>query len=103
MDFVAELEELEESVVIVVSGEIDMDTIGELSERFEEALQRGSPTVVLDLAGTEFMDSTGLGVIVRASRQLERTGSTLVLRAPQPTVRRLLRVTGLERLLRIEE
>ena len=51
---------------IGVNGDVDMDTCDRLWTAIEQAFGNGAANVVLDLTGTTFMDSSGLGVIVRA-------------------------------------
>jgi anti-anti-sigma factor len=78
------------SVLITVSGEIDMATCGQVRDAIEPYLsQRGQ--VVLDLAAVTFMDSSGIGVLARAHECL---GGSLTLRDPSPFVRRILGLTG---------
>jgi anti-anti-sigma factor len=60
----------------------------------------GEGELVLDLTALEGVDPTGLGVLVGAHRRAGRLGRTLVLRDTPPSVRRLLRRTRLDRVLR---
>jgi anti-sigma B factor antagonist len=60
--------------------------------------------VVVDLHGVSFIDSSGLGVLVGALRQLrEQGGSALVLRGMQEPVRRVFDITGLAAVFTIED
>jgi anti-sigma B factor antagonist len=56
----------------------------------------GQPHVVVDMAGVEFCDSTGMNVLLAALRRVRERGGELVLAAPRPAVRKILQVTGLE-------
>lgn len=85
--------------VVVATGDIDVATAPQLSEALRVVIGRGHPQVVLDLAGVDFMDSQGVRVIVRAHKQLERTGGALVVRGPQAQTRSVLEVTGLSHLI----
>jgi anti-anti-sigma factor len=87
-----------DSTTVLAEGEIDKATAPLLRDCLTEL--RGD--VVLDLAALEFLDSTGLGVLIRANRNLEETGGTLRVRDPQPQVRRVLDITGLGEWLTIE-
>jgi anti-sigma B factor antagonist len=81
--------------VIALSGEVDLA----VAPRVEEALA-GIPAradVVIDLGGCEFLDSTGLAVLINARREFAGEGRRFVLCAPGPQVARLLEVTGLDR------
>jgi anti-sigma B factor antagonist len=72
-----------------------MSTAPELEEALEGALSGDGPAVMLDLSECEFIDSTGIALIVRAWQRLNGNGSGhLALCCFKPQVERLLRITG---------
>jgi anti-sigma B factor antagonist len=86
--------------VIAVRGELDLSTAPALEGPLDAALGNGSKGVLIDLAECEFIDSTGLALIVRASQQLDAAGAgngRLVLCSPNDQVQRVLEVSGLDR------
>jgi anti-sigma B factor antagonist len=76
-------------------GEIDMDTSAILRRRLESDLS----VTVLDLRDVTFIDSTGLNVLINANRN---RGDGLVLRSPTGAVARVLELSGMDRVFRIE-
>ena len=80
-----------DSITVLAEGEIDKAT----APMLRDCLTALQGDVVVDLTALEFLDSTGLGVLIGANRALELGGGTLRLRAPQPQVRRVLDITGL--------
>jgi len=60
----------------------------------------GAGTVLVDLSEISFIDSSALEVLVRESKRLEGRGHSLVLVTNDPRTRRILEVTGLDRVLR---
>ena len=79
---------------VAAGGELDLSSAGELRALLARALADGG-RVVLDLSALEFMDSTGLAVIVRAINSVRGSGSGLALYAElrsQP--QRLMELTG---------
>jgi anti-sigma B factor antagonist len=82
-----------ESNVLTVSGVVDSHTSGQLLERIEASAVVND--LRLDLAAVDFMDSSGLRVIVNAHRELEAAGNRLVLTGASEAVTRLLAITGL--------
>jgi len=60
----------------------------------------GPGTVLVDLSEISFIDSSALEVLVRESKRLEGLGHSLVLVTNDPRTRRILEVTGLDRVLR---
>jgi anti-sigma B factor antagonist len=82
--------------VIAVRGEIHMSTAPELSALLSDALGRGMTSLVLDLSEVEFIDSTGLSVLLNVLRRLTQRGGALAVVCTNPTVLRLFEITRLE-------
>ena len=82
--------------VVAVRGEIHLSTAPELSELLSGALGRGVTSLVLDLSEVEFIDSTGLSVLLNVLRRLTQRGGTLAIVCTNPTVLRLFEITRLE-------
>jgi anti-sigma B factor antagonist len=84
--------------MVTLRGEFDVASRDRLSEHLSEAMH-ASPagTVLVDLAGVEFMDCTVLGVLVHAHRLATRQGLRMVLVRPTGAVRRLLEITRIDR------
>ena len=63
-------------------------------------LERFTPTMlILDMSGVTFMDSSGIGLILGRQRIMESLGGGLAVKNPSPSVRRILQVAGLSRLI----
>jgi anti-sigma B factor antagonist len=86
----------DESVVIRVAGEIHATTAPEFSERLNAAIAGGKTGVILDLTGVEFIDSTGLSVLLNGLRRVTRARGSMVLACANPTVLRLFEITKLD-------
>lgn len=85
--------------LLSVSGEIDLYTAERLQQGINEATSVGADTVLLDLSGVGFIDSTALGVIVQETKRLEGRGHALILVTNDPRTVRVLEVTGLDQVL----
>jgi len=99
-------EELDEGILaIAVRGELDMDTSPELEKELQQAIAEPTGSVVLDLSECEFIDSTGIALIVNAWQKLEQgePDSRLVLCCENHQVRRLLKVTGVDASISMHE
>jgi anti-anti-sigma factor len=83
-------------------GRLDAQAAGPVRDALHAALSTGSGRLVVDIAGVELLDATGLGVLVGAHRRARLDGRDLVLQAPRPRVSRLLKVTRLDRVITIE-
>jgi anti-sigma B factor antagonist len=86
----------ERTHIIAVSGEIHVSTAPEFSRRLNAAIAKGKTAVVLDLTGTEFIDSTGLSVLLNGLRRVTRQRGRMALVCINPTVLRLFEITRLD-------
>jgi anti-sigma B factor antagonist len=84
------------TVVLRVAGEIHATTAPAFSERLNETLANGTTGVILDLTGVEFIDSTGLSVLLNGLRRVTRVRGSMVLACANPTVLRLFEITKLD-------
>ncbi|MQA25335.1 MAG: anti-sigma factor antagonist [Micromonosporaceae bacterium] len=86
-----------DNTVLEVGGEIDVYTAPRLRERLLELIAEGERRLLVDLAGVEFLDSTGLGVLVGVQRLLGAQGGHLGLVCRQERILKVFRITGLDR------
>jgi anti-sigma B factor antagonist len=80
--------------VVTLRGELDLASTPALATHLTAAAACG-PSVIVDLAGLEYIGYSGLGVLVRIGKWLRAGGGDLSLAAPQPQVRKILVITGL--------
>lgn len=89
--------------MLAVSGELDLAAASSLEEELDQALGSGSEVIVIDLTDLDFIDSTGLSVLVRAHQRAQETGLQLGVVNPGAQVERLLSLTGLTQRLTLDE
>jgi anti-sigma B factor antagonist len=89
------------TALVQVSGELDLASGPALDAELEGFAGPDTTLVVVDLRELEFMDSTGLSILVRAHRRLAAEGCELSLVQGPPQVQRLLNLTGVGERLRI--
>lgn len=87
--------------VVDVKGEVDLFTAPKLREHVVGLVEKDQLRIAVNLADVEFMDSTGLGVLVGVLRRLKERDGELALLAPQASVLRVLTVTGLNKVFPI--
>jgi anti-sigma B factor antagonist len=85
----------DDSVIVTVRGDLDIDSAPVLSTTLDSVLDREVPRVVVDLSGVEFCDSIGLSAFVVGHRRAEAAGGWLRLAAPTTWMNRLLTTVGL--------
>jgi anti-sigma B factor antagonist len=83
-----------DDVVLRLAGELDLYNSAEVAAALEELAADGPSRVIIDLSEVAFVDSTALGTLVEARRQIG--GDGLVLVAPGPDVARALEISGLD-------
>ena len=79
-------------------GPLDLETAGALSTAVDAAAHARPASITIDLTDVTLLDSSGLRVLVRAYRRSRRDGFALAVVAGNPTVDKILRLTGLHRL-----
>lgn len=85
----------EHTAIVTLNGEMDVYTTPQAKEAMLDLLAKGYYHLVVDLQGTEYLDSTALGVLVGTLKRVREQGGDLRLVAPTPRVRRLLEITRL--------
>ena len=78
---------------VVVRGEIDMATAPMLRDKLNELVDAGSTRILLDCRGLDFLDSSGIGVLIAVRKRLGDDGA-LMLESPPAHVRKVLELTG---------
>jgi anti-sigma B factor antagonist len=103
--FNVERELLDDGVgVFSITGELDQATADDLRGPLQEAISGDARAIVIDMTECGFIDSTGLGVIVEAWKLLQErngNGAGFAVCCPEPEVKRLLEVTGLDQTIAI--
>jgi anti-sigma B factor antagonist len=92
-----------EQTVVAVGGEIDVYTAPKLRERLVELINAGHYHLIIDLEGVEFLDSTGLGVLVGALKRVRGHQGSLRLVCNQERLLKIFRITGLAKVFGIYE
>lgn len=87
--------------VVAVSGELDLASGPELETELDRLIGPEIKTVVIDLRQLDFMDSTGLSIIVRAHQRMASEGCEVGLVKGSQQVQRLLDLTGVADRLRL--
>jgi anti-anti-sigma factor len=84
---------------VAVRGEIDLDAVPSLELALDTAIRSTTGAFVLDLGDLDFLESSGLRVILRARARLAREDRELAIVCPHGPVRRLFEVVGIADLL----
>jgi anti-sigma B factor antagonist len=86
-------------VILTVCGEIDLATAPQLDAKLTDLVDNGAGSVVVDLTPVGFMDSTGLTVLLAGRQRARARGRSIELVCPEGPVLRVLRMTGVEKVV----
>lgn len=90
------------TAIAVLSGEIDHHTAKMLRAELDKFVITMQPDILaIDLSGITFMDSSGIGLIIGRHKLIKECGGRLEIRSPQPYIRRMLKISGVERIVKI--
>ena len=87
--------------VLEVAGEVDVHTAPVLRRQALELVTAGRRRMVVDLGRVDFLDSSGLGVLVEIQSRLREAGGTLTLARPPDRIRKLFVLTGLDQVFSV--
>ncbi|MDQ6613227.1 MAG: STAS domain-containing protein [Actinomycetota bacterium] len=86
---------------LTVEGEVDVYTAPLLRQKLVELAESGTPRAIVNLEPVEFLDSTGLGVLVAALNRFRRQDGEVELICSQPRILRVFEITGLTKVFTI--
>ena len=85
--------------LVELTGEADVTNSDALREVLDAEVAKQPRTMIIDLSGLRFMDSSALHVILRANRVMDRQGGVLALASPREAVAKMLRLTAADQLI----
>jgi anti-sigma B factor antagonist len=103
MDLGLDVSEGGESTVLTVRGEVDVYTAPRLREKLVELVAQGRYRIVVDLEAVDFLDSTGLGVLVGGLKRVRSHDGDLVLVCTHQRILKVFEITGLTKVFTIHD
>ena len=85
--------------LVELVGEADVTNSDALREVLDAQVAKQPRTLIIDLSGLRFMDSSALHVILRANRAMDRQGGVVLLASPRDPVAKMLRLTAADQLI----
>ena len=83
--------------IVSVAGELDIATAEQAYSYISEVIDGRSAPVTVDLSGLTFCDASGLGALARIARHARQAGRQLMLTSARPSLLKIMRITGLDR------
>ncbi len=103
MDLGLDVSQHGESTVLAVRGEVDVYTAPRLREKLVELVAQGNYRIVVDLNGVDFLDSTGLGVLVGGLKRVRSHGGDMALVCTHQRIIKVFEITGLTKVFPIHD
>ncbi|HEY3374991.1 MAG TPA: STAS domain-containing protein [Candidatus Aquicultor sp.] len=95
MDLKIESKEVNGIGIIILEGEVDVYTAPKLKSRLIDLVDEGKYDIIIDLQKVEFMDSSGLGVLVGGLKRVKSHQGSIALVCTQENILKIFRITGL--------
>ena len=90
-----------EASIIDLEGEVDVYTAPQLKQQIITLLDGGVKRVIVNLTAVDYLDSTALGVLIGGLKRLRERDGTLDLICPNPRIKRIFEITGLDKIFDI--
>ncbi len=103
MELGIDVRRVDSTAVVDVKGEIDVYTAPKLREKLIELVSEGTYRVIVNLEGVDFLDSTGLGVLVGALKRVKAHDGSLALVCTQDKILKIFKITGLTKVFPIHD
>jgi len=93
--------EVDGHTIVAVGGEIDVYTAPKLRDQITELVAAGKTSLIIDLENVDFLDSTGLGVLVGGLKKVRAEDGSMSLICNQDRLLKIFRITGLAKVFTI--
>ncbi|MBQ7793799.1 MAG: anti-sigma F factor antagonist [Clostridia bacterium] len=90
------------TLVITADGELDHHTAAKIRKEADNAFSGDTRNIIFDFSKLTFMDSSGLGMIMGRYKKIQKKGGSLVIVSPKPQVKRILEMSGIMSIAKIE-
>lgn len=101
MDLTLETREQDGHTLVAVGGEIDVYTAPRLRDKITELVNSGHHSLIIDMENVDFLDSTGLGVLVGGLKKIRAQDGTMSLICSQDRLLKIFKITGLAKVFTI--
>lgn len=97
------IQQIEKNTLLVTpEGELDHHLAAKIRTAVDAKLGAAAKNIVFDFSQMSFMDSSGIGMIIGRYKKVQRLGGEVVIAAPRPQVKRIIKIAGLSEIIRVE-
>lgn len=87
---------------LILRGDLDAYTGPRFNESLKAAVEGTKGDIAMDMREVSFVDSSGIAILVATAKTLRERGNTLVIQSPPRMLRKVLEMTGVTKLVRVE-
>jgi len=87
--------------IISISGRMDTANAKDIEAKLNEVIDKNSSKIIINLAAVDYISSSGLRVLLAAYKRQGQKNNTLVVVSVQPSIEKIFRITGLDRIFTI--
>lgn len=88
--------------VFSLNGELDLSTANKLKDDLYKSVEEKLSDVVIDMTNLEYIDSTGIGVLVGLMKKLRTQGKDIKISNAKDNVKRIFKITGIDQIISME-
>ncbi len=96
------MNESRDLLTVKVDGDIDVNSVRQLRKSMEENIEKDKPSILMDCEKLNYIDSTGLGVLVSILKKVQEYGGSIRITALKPYLKKIFEITGLTGIFEIE-
>ncbi|WKY47026.1 STAS domain-containing protein [Eubacteriaceae bacterium ES3] len=93
----------EEQATVTIKGEVDIYSVDQFRESIEKSINQKKSKIILDCTELSYIDSTGMGVLIEMRNKTRELGQNMIVKNPRPNVKKLLALTGVDKIIEIIE
>ena len=103
MELNFEIKKAQNSLLVLLKGDLDAHTCNSLKEKVEEMLKDEVVDIYIDAKELDYIDSTGLGTIIGIYKILKEDDKQIYMENLKPNVRKMFKITDLDQIISIKE
>ena len=103
MELNFEIKKAQNSLLVLLKGDLDAYTCNSLKEKVEEMLKEEVVDIYIDAKELDYIDSTGLGTIIGIYKILKEDDKQIYMENLKPNVRKMFKITDLDQIISIKE
>ncbi len=92
-----------EALEIVLTGELDIDSSAEFQDELTKLFTQNQGNIYVNVENLSYIDSTGLGILIGAMKKVKEKENEIILVRPQNSMIKLLNITGLDKIFKIQK